>query len=138
MIKIIIYVLFLHGCSIDIRSSDVILEEWVDRCKFQRTEDSFWTLSRKRCIRLLNDNYNYRYYRPYLLEKCEEISFHRWKSSWQKLDQQITTKTKANNEPLPENFKTAEEIFAEYPNPCQDNQTFWKQVEEYEQKQKTK
>ncbi len=131
--------LFLNGCMFIFDRShpklDILIEK--DNCKTEISWINFLRVySRKKCIDRLNENYNHKLYLNRNDWFCQNI-VSAYQTSWQKLDQQIIAKAKAENKPLPEDFKTAEEIFAEYPNPCQNDDNFLKQIDEYNTKQKT-
>ena len=131
---IVVILLLLNGCQFT--SVDVLVEREATLCQqaIHDTNSWFADLSRQECLRRLNDNHTR--YRKYL-RSCQYFK-NRYKSSWQKLDQQIIAKAKAEKKPLPDNFKTAEEIFRDYPNPCQDSKIFEQEVKVYEAKQKVK
>lgn len=135
-----VILLNLNGCILFLGGSQTterIL--WNERvlCSTRTEWYTFLPKSRSGCLKSLNTSYNGRYDYSNNLPLCQQV-LSEYKTAWIKLDQQIIAESKEKNKPLPDNFKTADEIFAEYPNPCQNDDDFWKEVKKYEEKKDKK
>ncbi len=133
MIKVLPFILLLSGCTIGPHMS-ISLERSIQNCRTITAYED-WFVDRKSCLRHLN--YDTNHYKQYLRLSCQQI-LEKYKYHWEVADRGIISDAKFENKPLPENFKTAEEIFRDYPNPCQDSKIFEQEVKVYEAKQKVK
>ncbi len=153
-IAISILYFLINGCQMQILSDEDRLYFEKINCKSTTIWTNWQNTGREGCIRGLNTDYKWSFYTK---QQCQQI-LAEWKTAWTRLDRKVIepenvypawmtqeneklktiSKSKAENKPLPENFKTTEEIFREYPNPCQDSSTFGKEVREYEKIEKEK